>query len=106
MSDTGAVQSNRMKWVLVKNEGKMLFKSKLKLVALAGLVLSLLSLFTHFLLAKHTYGIVYEYHSSVTIMSWMPKFKKSDLSVTNVMCLIKPLQDLIFNLFLRFKSLF
>ncbi|XP_049394239.1 O-fucosyltransferase 27 [Solanum stenotomum] len=72
-----------MKWVSVKNEGKMLFKSKLKLVALAGLVLSVLSLLTHFLLAKHTYGIVYEYHSSVTIMSWMPKFKKSDLSISN-----------------------
>ncbi|KAM3306017.1 O-fucosyltransferase 27 isoform X1 [Capsicum chacoense] len=72
-----------MKWVSVKNEGKMLFKSKLKLVALAGLVLSVLSLFTHFLLAKHTHGIVYEYQSSVTIMSWMPKFKKSDLSINN-----------------------
>lgn len=76
-----------MKWVSVKNEGKMLFKSKLKLVALAGLVLSVLSLFTHFLLAKHTHGIVYEYQSSVTIMSWMPKFKKSDLSINNVILL-------------------
>ncbi|XP_059284651.1 O-fucosyltransferase 27 [Lycium ferocissimum] len=73
-----------MKWVSMKNEGKMLFKSKLKLVALAGLVLSALSLFTHFLLAKHTYnGIISEYHSSVTIISWMPKFKKSDLSTNH-----------------------
>ncbi|CAN4115534.1 unnamed protein product [Withania somnifera] len=72
-----------MKWVWMKNEGKMLFKSKLKLVALAGLVLSALSLFTHFLLAKHTYEMISEYHSSVTIISWMPKFKKSVLSISN-----------------------
>lgn len=77
------MQNKKMKWVFMKNEGKMLFKSKLKLVALAGLVLSALSLFTHFLLAKHTYDIISEYHSSVTIISWMPKFKKSDLSINN-----------------------
>lgn len=45
----------------------MVFKSKMKWVGLLGLVLSAISLFVHFLLARFTEGGVSEYHSSITI---------------------------------------
>lgn len=51
----------------MKGEGKMVFKSKMKWVGLLGLVLSAISLFVHFLLARFTEGGVSEYHSSITI---------------------------------------
>ncbi|KAF8399221.1 hypothetical protein HHK36_015086 [Tetracentron sinense] len=57
----------------------MFFKSKMKWVALVGLVLSAFSLFTHFLLARYTGESISEYHSSITIFSWRPIFKNADL---------------------------
>lgn len=68
-------------------EGKaVVFKSKLKWVGLVGLVLSTLSLFTHFLLARYTAGTALsEYQSSITIFSWRPIFDTAHLSTT-VMC--------------------
>ncbi|CAI9272615.1 unnamed protein product [Lactuca saligna] len=64
--------------------GKMIIKSKLKWVGLVGLVLSALSLFTHFLLARYSYteeGIT-EYQA-ITIFSWRPIFENADLSSNN-----------------------
>ncbi|XP_024969172.1 O-fucosyltransferase 27 [Cynara cardunculus var. scolymus] len=64
--------------------GKMVIKSKLKWVGLVGLVLSALSLFTHFLLARYsnTDEGVTEYQA-ITIFSWRPIFENADLSTTN-----------------------
>ncbi|KAI3704712.1 hypothetical protein L1987_74939 [Smallanthus sonchifolius] len=65
--------------------GKMVIKSKLKWVGLVGLVLSALSLFTHFLLARYSYtddaAAVTEYQA-ITIFSWRPIFETADLSPT------------------------
>ncbi|KAK9272340.1 hypothetical protein L1049_002711 [Liquidambar formosana] len=70
-------------WVSMKGEGKMVFKSKMKWVALFGLVLSALSLFTHFLLARFTEEGTSEYQSSITIFSWRPIFENADLPRTS-----------------------
>lgn len=51
----------------MKGEGKMVLKSKMKWVGLVGLVLSAISLFVHFLLARFTEEGVSEFHSSITI---------------------------------------
>ena len=67
----------------MKGEGKM-FKSRLKWVGLVGLVLSVFSLFTHFLLARYTEEGFSEYQASITIFSWRPIFEIADLS-TSVM---------------------
>ena len=53
----------------MKGEGKMVFKSKMKWVGLVGLVLSVISLFVHFLLARFTDGGISEYQSTITIFS-------------------------------------
>ncbi|KAG8384564.1 hypothetical protein BUALT_Bualt04G0130900 [Buddleja alternifolia] len=78
-----------MKWVLptAAGEGKaVVFKSKLKWVALFGLVLSAFSLFTHFLLARYTDGFAFsEYKSSITIFAWRPIFENADLSTTTAL---------------------
>ncbi|XP_068664480.1 O-fucosyltransferase 27-like isoform X2 [Aristolochia californica] len=47
-------------------------KSKLKWVALFGVVLSTVSLFFHFLLAVYTGKSVYEYQTSITLFRWKP----------------------------------
>uniref|UniRef100_A0A7N0T8H2 O-fucosyltransferase family protein n=1 Tax=Kalanchoe fedtschenkoi TaxID=63787 RepID=A0A7N0T8H2_KALFE len=66
---------------LMKGEGRMAFKSRLKWVGLLGLCLSVLSLFTHFLLAR--YGISSDFHSStITIFSWRPIFDHHPLLPT------------------------
>ncbi|XP_076954418.1 O-fucosyltransferase 27-like [Bidens hawaiensis] len=61
--------------------GKMVIKSKLKWVGLVGLVLSALSLFTHFLLARYSYtdDLITEYQG-ITIFSWRPVFQNADLT--------------------------
>ncbi|KAI3787875.1 hypothetical protein L2E82_00366 [Cichorium intybus] len=61
----------------------MIIKSKLKWVGLVGLVLSVLSLFTHFLLARYCYtnDSITEYQA-ITIFSWRPIFENVDLSST------------------------
>ncbi|XP_004304190.1 PREDICTED: uncharacterized protein At1g04910 [Fragaria vesca subsp. vesca] len=51
----------------MKGEGKMVLKSKMKWVGLVGLVLSAISLFVHFLLARFTEEGFSEFHSSITI---------------------------------------
>ncbi|KZV21022.1 hypothetical protein F511_17502 [Dorcoceras hygrometricum] len=64
-------------------EKGVFFKSRLKWVGLIGLVLSAVSLFAHFLLARYTYGFAAsEYHqsSSITIFSWRPIFENADFS--------------------------
>lgn len=53
----------------MKGEGKMVFKSKMKWVGLVGLVLSVISLFVHFLLARFTEEGISEYQSTITIFS-------------------------------------
>lgn len=58
----------------------MVLKSKMKWVALFGLVLSAFSLFTHFLLARYTEEGISEYQSSITIFSWRPIFENAVLS--------------------------
>nr|GEV18310.1 O-fucosyltransferase 27 [Tanacetum cinerariifolium] len=70
--------------------GKMVMKSKLKWVGLVGLVLSALSLFTHFLLARYSYSdntnFTSEYQTITTIFSWRPVFQTNaaaDLSPTS-----------------------
>lgn len=69
--------------------GKMVMKSKLKWVGLVGLVLSALSLFTHFLLARYSYSdsnnLTTEYQTITTIFSWRPVFESNavDLSPTS-----------------------
>ncbi|KAI3780801.1 hypothetical protein L2E82_10792 [Cichorium intybus] len=57
---------------------KMIIKSKLKWVGLVGLVLSALSLFTHFLLARYSYtnDSITEYQA-ITIFSWRPIFENA-----------------------------
>ncbi|KAI3699566.1 hypothetical protein L2E82_38831 [Cichorium intybus] len=57
----------------------MIIKSKLKWVGLVGLVLSALSLFTHFLLARYSYtnDSITEYQA-ITIFSWRPFFENAD----------------------------
>lgn len=56
-------------WVMsMKGEGKMVL-SKMKWVGLVGLVLSVVSLFVHFLLARFTDEGTAEYQSTVTIFS-------------------------------------
>ncbi|XP_052195735.1 O-fucosyltransferase 27 isoform X2 [Diospyros lotus] len=67
----------------MKGEGKMLFKSRMKWVGLVGLVLSVFSLFTHFLLARYTERDASEYQASITIFSWRPVFENADLSITS-----------------------
>lgn len=63
--------------------GKMVIKSKLKWVALFGLVLSAFSLFAHFLLARYTGESIPGYETSITIFSWRPRFDNGDLSKTS-----------------------
>ncbi|CAM8923244.1 unnamed protein product [Rhodiola kirilowii] len=59
----------------MKGEGcRMVFKSRLKWVGLFGLLLSALSLFTHFLLARYTQDAFSDFQSSITIFSWRPIF--------------------------------
>ncbi|XP_031117718.1 O-fucosyltransferase 27 isoform X2 [Ipomoea triloba] len=68
-----------------KGEGKTMVSKKMKWVGLVGLVVSALSLVTHFLLARHTYGgAVSEFRSSVTIFSWRPIFDNADLPTANL----------------------
>ncbi|PIA63284.1 hypothetical protein AQUCO_00200954v1 [Aquilegia coerulea] len=62
----------------------MFFKSKLKWVALLGLVLSAVSLFTHFLLARYTGSSIDGYQTSITIFSWRPIFENVDVSRTGL----------------------
>ncbi|KAK6928049.1 GDP-fucose protein O-fucosyltransferase [Dillenia turbinata] len=62
----------------MKGEGKMVLKSRMKWVALFGLVLSAISLFTHFLIARHTEEAISEYKSSITLFSWRPIFDNVD----------------------------
>lgn len=88
-----------MKWVSMKGEGKIVFKSKLKWVGLVGLVLSALSLFTHFLLARYTDEGISEYQSAITIFSWRPIFENADLSTT------KPLYRRLWGPVRRLESL-
>ena len=64
-------------------KGELKMKSKMKWVGLVGLVLSALSIFTHFLLARFTEMGIAEYQSSVTIFSWRPIFD-TPYSPTNV----------------------
>ncbi|MBA0560595.1 hypothetical protein Golob_017481 [Gossypium lobatum] len=64
-------------------EGKAFLKSKMKWVGLVGLVLSVFSLFVHFLLARFTEDGFSEYQSSITIFSWRPVFEATDLSRTS-----------------------
>lgn len=71
------------KWVVMKGEGKMMIKSKMKWVGLFGLVLSAFSLFTHFLLARYTGQGITEYQASVTIFSWRPIFENANLVTTS-----------------------
>ncbi|KAF9624472.1 hypothetical protein IFM89_011480 [Coptis chinensis] len=65
-------------------EKKMfLLKSKLKWVGLLGLILSAVSLFTHFLLARYTgpnNTIDASYQTTITIFSWRPIFENADVS--------------------------
>ncbi|XP_057982094.1 O-fucosyltransferase 27 [Malania oleifera] len=67
----------------MKGEGKMVFKSRMKWVGLFGLVLSALSLFTHFLLARYTEEGISEFQSSITIFSWRPIFENAALTRTS-----------------------
>ncbi|KAK4798833.1 hypothetical protein SAY86_031159 [Trapa natans] len=56
----------------MKGEGKTGMKSKLKWVALAGLLLSFLSISIHFFLAMFTDHGFSDYQASVTFFSWQP----------------------------------
>ncbi|OIW07269.1 hypothetical protein TanjilG_08384 [Lupinus angustifolius] len=56
-------------------KGEVKMKSKLKWVALFGIVLSAFSIFTHFLLARFTQMGIADYQSSVTFFSWRPIFQ-------------------------------
>ncbi|CAN0876143.1 O-fucosyltransferase 27 [Linum grandiflorum] len=68
----------------MKGEGNnsskaIVMKSKLKWVGLAGLILSALSLFVHFLLARFSDQDISDYYNrsstSITIFSWRPVFE-------------------------------
>ncbi|XP_073123999.1 O-fucosyltransferase 27 [Henckelia pumila] len=62
-------------------EKGVFFKSRLKWVGLIGLVLSAVSLFAHFLLARYTYGFAAsDYQSSITIFSWRPILENAGFS--------------------------
>lgn len=65
--------------------GKMVFKSKLRWVALVGLVLSALSLFSHFLLAEYTGESIVGGQSLITIFSWRPKFENTEVAKTSAL---------------------
>lgn len=68
----------------MKGEGKtVMMKSRLKWVGLVGLVLSALSLFVHFLLARFTEDGFSEYQTSITIFSWRPIFENVDIPTTS-----------------------
>lgn len=69
----------------MKGEGKMVLNSRLKWVGLVGLVLSAISLFIHFLLARFTDDGYIEYQSSIIVFSWRPIFGNADFPRT-VMC--------------------
>jgi hypothetical protein len=69
----------------MKGEGKMVLNSRLKWVGLVGLVLSAISLFIHFLLARFTDDGYIEYQSSIIVFSWRPIFGNSNFP-RNVMC--------------------
>lgn len=58
----------------------IIIKSKLKIFALVGLILSAVSLFTHFLLARYTGESFDGYQTSITIFSWRPIFENIDLT--------------------------
>ncbi|KAI3962307.1 hypothetical protein MKW92_052630 [Papaver armeniacum] len=58
----------------------IIIKSKLKVFALIGLILSVISLFTHFLLARYTGQSFDGYQASLTIFSWRPIFQNLDLA--------------------------
>ncbi|KAJ4973999.1 hypothetical protein NE237_007173 [Protea cynaroides] len=64
--------------------GKML-KSKMKWVALVGLVLSIFSLCAHFLLALYTGKSISVYETSIRIFTWRPIFENADLSRSSSM---------------------
>ncbi|KAK9114857.1 hypothetical protein Syun_021654 [Stephania yunnanensis] len=66
----------------LSSEEKMFLKSRLKWVALVGLLLSLLSLSTYLLLAVYTGRRVFAYHTSITIFSWRPIFGNAHLFMT------------------------
>ncbi|XP_077223211.1 O-fucosyltransferase family protein [Tasmannia lanceolata] len=57
-----------------------MMKSKMKWVALVGLVLSALSLSAHFLLARYTGKSIDVYQPPITIFTWRPIFENADLS--------------------------
>ena len=63
----------------------MVLNSRLKWVGLVGLVLSAISLFIHFLLARFTDDGYIEYQSSIIVFSWRPIFGNSNFP-RNVMC--------------------
>ncbi|KAJ9147472.1 hypothetical protein P3X46_029630 [Hevea brasiliensis] len=83
----------------MKEEGKMVLKSKMKWVGLVGLVLSAFSLFVHFLLARFTEEGIAEYQSSITIFSWRPIFENAELAKTG------PLYRRLWGPVRRFESL-
>eukprot|EP00268_Persea_americana_P007033 TRINITY_DN12586_c0_g1_i4.p2 TRINITY_DN12586_c0_g1~~TRINITY_DN12586_c0_g1_i4.p2 ORF type:complete len:104 (-),score=22.75 TRINITY_DN12586_c0_g1_i4:278-589(-) len=78
--------------------GKMVFKSKLRWVALVGLVLSSLSLFSHFLLAEYTGESIVGGQSLITIFSWRPRFENTEVPKTSALYrrLWGPVRSLLF----------
>jgi hypothetical protein len=66
----------------MKEEGKMVLNSRLKWVGLVGLVLSAISLFIHFLLARFTEDGYTEYQSSIIVFSWRPIFGNANFPRT------------------------
>ncbi|KAK9114849.1 hypothetical protein Syun_021646 [Stephania yunnanensis] len=63
----------------------MFLKSRLKWVALVGLLLSLLSLSAHLLLAVYTGRRASAYQTSITVFSWRPIFGNARLFMTKSM---------------------
>lgn len=63
----------------------MVLSSRLKWVGLVGLVLSAISLFFHFFLARFTEDGYIEYQSSIIVFSWRPIFENANFPRT-VMC--------------------
>lgn len=80
--------------VSMKGEGKMVFKSKMKWVGLVGLVLSVVSLFVHFLLARFTEEGTSDYQSTITLFP-RRSFGEDLSSIVSVAVLVNG-KDLIF----------
>lgn len=78
----------------MKGEGKMVLKSKMKWVGLVGLVLSAISLFVHFLLARFTEEGFSEFHSSITIFP--RRAIGESLNFSKTVIARNPHKDLIF----------